>query len=148
MFKTILAATDLGPAAARAMEMAAALAVENGAALVLVHVFEVPTYLFPGAALSPVDCLTPLQDQAQRHFGEQLAAVRRRCPGARGVFLVGDPAGGIVDASVEEKADLVIVGTHGRRGVAHMVLGSVAAKVVRSSAVPVLVVPQAREPTP
>lgn len=148
MFKTILAATDLGPAGARAVEMAAVLAAENEAELVIVHVFEIPTYVFPGAEFTPVDLLGPVQEQAQQHFDEQVTAIRRRHARTRGAFLVGDPWREIVTATTAAKADLVIVGTHGRHGVAHAVLGSVAEKVVRSSPVPVLVVPQPQDQPP
>lgn len=148
MFKTILAATDLGPAGARAVETAEVLAAENEAELVIVHVFEIPTYVFPGAEFTPVDLLGPVEEQARRHFDEQVAALRQRHARTRGVFLVGDPRREIVDATVAARADLVVVGTHGRHGVAHAVLGSVAEKVVRSSPVPVLVVPQPHEQPP
>ncbi|WP_313691135.1 universal stress protein [Halorarum halobium] len=56
------------------------------------------------------------------------------------VTEVGGPAGAIVDYAEEADVDVVVVGSHGRRGISRMVLGSVAEQVVRTSPVPVLVV--------
>jgi len=58
-----------------------------------------------------------------------------------GHLLTGDPASALLHELKREKRDMVVVGTHGRTGLAHVLLGSVAEKLVRLSAVPVLTVP-------
>ena len=54
--------------------------------------------------------------------------------------LTGSPARTIVDAARQHQCDLIVMGTHGRHGMAHLLLGSVAERVVRTAACPVLVV--------
>jgi nucleotide-binding universal stress UspA family protein len=73
-----------------------------------------------------------------------MAELSRRAPGARGIFKVGNPWEQFLATIRAERPDLVVVGTHGRRWLAHAVLGSVAEKVVRLSPVPVLTVRGAR----
>ena len=63
-----------------------------------------------------------------------------RCPSARGVLRQGVAWEQILENAKEAGADLLVIGTHGRRGVAHAFLGSVAVKVVRASPIPVLTV--------
>jgi nucleotide-binding universal stress UspA family protein len=145
-FKHVLAATDLGPDSERAVELAIALAGSSGARLSLLHVFEVPAYLYTGTVFTPVDCLGPLQEEAQQRFDELAQRVRARCPRLEAVFKVGSPWEQILASVAELGPDLVVLGTHGRRGVAHAVLGSVAEKVVRLSWVPVLTVRQRSGP--
>jgi nucleotide-binding universal stress UspA family protein len=65
-----------------------------------------------------------------------------------GVFKVGSPFEQILAVAAQEGCDLVVLGTHGRRGIAHAALGSVAEKVVRLCPVPVLTVHAAPEPGP
>ena len=55
--------------------------------------------------------------------------------------LTGPPARTIVEGATEEHCDLIVMGTHGRHGMAHLLMGSVAERVVRTAACPVLVVP-------
>jgi universal stress protein A len=62
-------------------------------------------------------------------------------PGARATVALGRPADAIVAAAGRGRANLIVVGTHGRSGLAHLVMGSVAERVVRHAACPVLVVP-------
>jgi nucleotide-binding universal stress UspA family protein len=75
---------------------------------------------------------------AARSSLEKLAAEQG---GLRSELRCGDPAAEILRAIDELKPELVVMGTHGRRGLARLLLGSVAEKVVRSSPVPVLTVP-------
>ena len=55
-------------------------------------------------------------------------------------MIAGEPARTIIETSRDEHADLLVLGTHGRRGLSHVVMGSVAERVVRQSEVPVLTV--------
>jgi nucleotide-binding universal stress UspA family protein len=139
-FQHVLTATDLGPDAERAVDLSIALVASSGGRLSLLHVFEVPTYMYAGAVYSPLEHLGTLQAEARRRFDELAATVRARCPRLEAVFKVGSPWEQILASGTELQADLVVVGTRGRRGIARAVLGSVAEKVVRLSPVPVLTV--------
>jgi nucleotide-binding universal stress UspA family protein len=136
-FKHVLVATDLSDASTPAIDLAVSIARQGGAALTLVHACELP--VFP-EGLPPVDYVTPLTTAAGRRLDELLAGLRDRCPDAKRVLKVGAPWEEILAAAAEVGADLVVVGTHGRRGLVHAMLGSVAERVVRLSPIPVLTV--------
>ena len=137
VFKHVLVATDLTEASAPAVELAISIARHLGAALTVVHACEVP--LLP-EGLPPVDYVTPLTTAAGARLDALLDGLRPRCPDVRRALRIGPPWEEILAAAVEAGADLVVVGTHGRRGLAHAMLGSVAERVVRLSPVPVLTV--------
>jgi len=141
VFKHVLVATDFSEASAAAVALAISVAREHGAALTLVNVCELP--VIP-EALPPMDLITPLSHAAAARLATQLAEVRRQLPAAVSLLKLGSPWEEIVAAVPEAGADLVVIGTHGRRGFAHAMLGSVAERVVRLSPVPVLTV---RSPT-
>jgi len=141
LFKKVLVATDFSDASGGALALARSVARTEGAALTVVHVMELPA-LPEGLQ---VDLVTPLTDAAKARFVTLMAAVRAEVPGATQRLELGAPWERILEVSLEIGADLVVVGTHGRRGVVHALLGSVAERVVRLSPVPVLTV---RTPEP
>jgi nucleotide-binding universal stress UspA family protein len=142
-FDRILAATDFSDASGPALAIARGLARDTGARLTIVHVCEVPgAFKSPGAL--PYDLVSPLVEAAQASLDAVLARARAECPDANGLVKVGAAWEEIVAAAAEVRADLVVLGTHGRRGVAHALLGSVAERVVRVSPVPVLTVRSAQ----
>jgi nucleotide-binding universal stress UspA family protein len=100
----------------------------------------VPLYAYGGIEFSALDLLTPIRETAQNCLDETLTDVRKTVPEARAILRRGAPWREILSAIEEGKPDLVVMGTHGRRGVERMVLGSVAEKIVRTSPVPVLTV--------
>lgn len=137
VFKHVLVATDFSEASSFALELATSMARQSGAALTVVHACEVPIY---PEAIPPADLLTPITAAAGRRLDGVVDGLRDRVPGAVPLLRVGAPWEEILAAAAEVGADLVVVGTHGRRGIAHAVLGSVAERVVRLSPVPVLTV--------
>jgi nucleotide-binding universal stress UspA family protein len=139
-FRHILVATDFSEASGPALRLAVELAREGGSDLVVQHTCEVPFYAYSELAMSPVDLLEPVVEVARQKLADVVAGLHDRCPGARGVLKVGVPWEQILAAAAETGADLLVVGTHGRHGVTHALLGSVAEKVVRLSPVPVLTV--------
>lgn len=141
IFRHVLVATDLSDASQAAIGLAIDLSRTLGARLTVVHACEIPVYAYtPEMALAPVDLLTPVVDAARGKLAELMKQVATSCPGATSLLEVGVPAERILAAAAAAGADLVVLGTHGRRGVAHALLGSVAEKVVRRSPVPVLTV--------
>lgn len=145
-FTHLLVPTDFEEASTQALELAIGIAQNSGASLTLVHFWELPAYPYLGAIYSSYDYVTPIGEAADARIAKLLAVVQRRLPGAKAICRMGVPWEGILSAVTELHADLIVMGTHGRRGIVHALLGSVAEKVVRLSAVPVLTVPASRAP--
>ena len=139
-FTSILVPTDFSSAAEPALELGIRLARENRATLTLLHTWEVPMYAYSTVPFTPVDLLAPIEDAAKKQLDDKLAEVRKQIPDAKAILMRGFPPEQILAAAAEVKADLVVMGTHGRRGISHALLGSVAERVVRTSTVPVLTV--------
>lgn len=140
--KRILVATDFSKHSQVALQYAAAFSKAFNAEVVLCHALEKPDFL---SQLPPVaegyfpPNISELQEKHARVQCEQVLASVGLSQ-ARVLLVHGNPAGEIVKAAGEEGADLVIVGTHGRGALAHILLGSVAEKIVRSAPCPVLTV--------
>lgn len=133
-FRTILAPTDFGPASERALETAAALATCFGARLVVLHVVE------ENARAYPFPMPREVLDAAKAHLTDTVASLHRRMLDASSVLRDGVAWEEICAYAAETPADLVVLGSQGRRGLPRMVLGSVAERVVRMATVPVLTV--------
>ena len=146
--KRILVATDFTPPSERAVQLATELATTFNASLTLVHVFEYPPALYTDAPLSSADLVEPALEEVKFKLSETLGSICRQIPEASAKIRQGIPHEEISAAARESAADLIVIGTHGRTGLARGVLGSVAETVVRLSPVPVLTVrqPEARTP--
>lgn len=144
MFKNIVLATDGSSASAHAAAIAVNMARLHGAKLTAVYVMEPYPYLSIGEA-------NPYGYQAYAAAAQKLAvdahmAVEKLCTegGApvtlevRAIENVSS-ATGIVQTAKDEGADLIVMGSHGRSGIARLMLGSVANKVVAESPIPVLI---------
>lgn len=139
-FKHILVPTDFSPSSAEAIELAIEMATRFNAELTLLHVWELPVYPYMELIINPAELTSSIEKAAADSLATKLKEVQARLPRARSKLAMGIPWRQIVDAINESKADLLVVGTHGRRGVEHALLGSVAEKLVRLSPVPVLTV--------
>lgn len=133
----ILVPTDFSPPAEAALEWGRRMATAFCAKLVLLHVIDI----FRSAQLGPpvitVDPLLPmLREEAKRHIEEW----QTRVQGAETAILEGSPRPVIVDSAIDLQCQMIVMGTHGRSGLAHLLLGSVAEYVVRHSKVPVLTI--------
>lgn len=143
--KRIVVGTDFSEGSDAAMEHAFSLAVALHAIVDIVHVVE------PGILVAPASLgAMPLAD-GPALFEEIDRALTARAEQGRAAGLAcqtnslqGFPPGEIARHAKQVGADLIVVGTHGRTGIAHAVLGSVAERVVQRAACPVLVVPFAR----
>ena len=138
-FKHILVPTDFEKASAHALEVATSLALSCGAKLTLLHVWELPVYPYMDFILNS-EIITRVEDAAVKHLADALEKLRQVMPDAESKLKTGQPGPSILEAVLDLKADLVVMGTHGRRGVGRAMLGSVAEKLVRLSTVPVLTV--------
>lgn len=138
-FERILVPTDFSDTAAKALDVAVDLAKKYGATITLLHVYEVPVYPYLGSMVD-FDFVTPIRDAAQKELASAFDTLKLRGVEARSELLFGVPWSVILETADHRKADLIVMGTHGRKGVMHALLGSVAEKVVRLSPIPVLTV--------
>jgi len=132
----ILVATDFSSQASNALEWARGLAGALKANLVVLHVIDIFSWERIGCVTGGTDPFPLLREQAQKCMGELKTLV----PDARTVIREGSPRPMIVDAALELDCQMIVMGTHGRSGLAHLLLGSVAEYVVRNGNVPVLTV--------
>lgn len=142
MFKKILVPTDGSELAASAATMAAQLAQSQGAEVVGVYVIDPFPYIGIGDA-SAVG-LQAYLSEAKLAASEALDAISKACAAA-GVRFSGDTIErnvvfeGILDTAKAEGCDLIVMASHGRKGVTALILGSVAQKVLTHSPIPVLI---------
>jgi nucleotide-binding universal stress UspA family protein len=147
MFKNILLATDGSPASEQAAHLAVSLARDSGGRLTALYVIDPYPYLGVGEA-SAVG-FQAYMGNAYEHAAQAHARIAAMCADeGRNVDLQlrrgedASAAESIVRTAVEEESDLIVVGSHGRTGISRLMLGSVAAKVVAQSPLPVLVARQ------
>lgn len=138
-FKHIVVPTDFGELAEHAIDVAVELASKYGATLTLVHVYSIPTPAYAEAFSWPME---ELEKAAREALDRELARTKARHADTDAALEVGVAYDRIVEVVKGRGADLVVMGTHGRRGLPRFVLGSVAEKVVRLCPVPVLTVPE------
>lgn len=140
--KRILVPTDYGPSSDEALAYALDLAKALGADVFVMHAYELPIVGFPdGALVASADLAARLLEGAQLGMKKTLENAQGSAQGSgvsvQGMVKQGEPWRTILDTVTEVGAGLIVMGTHGRRGLPRALLGSVAEKVVRSSVVPV-----------
>jgi nucleotide-binding universal stress UspA family protein len=139
-FKHLLVPIDFGAASDQALHVALDLARRFDARLTLVHVYEIPAYVYGGTTFATTDLLGPIEEAAREQLATTLRQVQKDRPGASALLRRGNPAFEVLAVVDDLHPDLVVMGTHGRKGLSHALLGSVAEKVVRLSRAPVLTV--------
>ena len=141
--KSILVPTDFSDCSDAALKYGREFARTFGATLHLLHVVHDP-YSQPWAAEAFPTPLGDLLEQWQEQARARIAALvpEEERVQVRLAVLVGSPFFEIVRYAQEQKIDLVVIGTHGRGPIGHMLLGSVAERVVRKAPCPVLTVRQ------
>jgi len=145
--RRIMVPIDYSDNSKAALAYGAELALGFGASLDVVHVWDRPTYLTdavmvqrPGEAHKPIGEL--IRENADRDMTEFLSEVSLPTTLSVSRRLVsGEPASALLAELKKGEHDLVVLSTHGRTGLAHLLLGSIAEKLVRLSPVPVLTVP-------
>jgi nucleotide-binding universal stress UspA family protein len=143
--RKIVVAMDFSPPAHRALELAQLLAKSAGPAhVILVHAYYIPVeleqYLIQRGKAIP-DVLSPEATKDLEAILTQLQGAGFSC---EYVAATGAPETVIVDVAKDKKADLIVLGTHGRRGLSHLFMGSVAESVVRHTDLPVVTVRAAK----
>jgi len=145
MFNRILVPTDFSPPSDAALEYARAVATRFGASLHLLNVVDDP-YRAALASEVYVPEVEGLRDEVLSNgvarLEDRLQSSDLRELGATTVAVIGTPASSIVEYAGGQDIDLIIMGTHGRGGMSHLLMGSVAEQVVRTAPCPVLTVRQ------
>lgn len=143
--KHILVAHDFSQAAQMALDYALDLAATLKAKVTVVHAYELPVYGFPEGLTLAAEMPGHIQQMASKALEGIVAHATHPGVTIEGMVREGAAWSEICAAATEAKVDLIVIGTHGRRGLAHALLGSVAEKVVRSAPCPVLTI---RGPNP
>ena len=133
---TVLFATDFSEWSRLALQYAASQARASGDRLLIVHVDEVSTATGEGMLYAGI----PREDPQELERRLRAVVPDNFDGPCEHLLLEGDPAREIVRAAEEENAELIVVGTHGRTGLARLLMGSVAEQVVRHAPCPVLIV--------
>jgi nucleotide-binding universal stress UspA family protein len=143
--RKILVPVDFSLGSVQVVEHALQLAQAFGAGLELLHVWEIPGYVRPDLTVWVGDVSGSFAEHARRDATERMAELLD----AHGLtdrddvvtrLVCGTPYASILGALETEEFDLVVMGTHGRGGLSHALLGSVAERVVRHAPCPVLTV--------
>ena len=139
---TIVVPIDFSPSAEEAMSWAIDLARRYGASLIVTHVLQPVAWPASpdGLMLTPTDLLATTRRELDASLERTRASIEAAGIGAKAELLDGTPAAEIAALARRAAADLVVMGTHGRTGLKHALLGSVAEKVVRTAPCPVLTV--------
>jgi nucleotide-binding universal stress UspA family protein len=139
--QNILVATDFSKSAELALDAAALLARQNDAKVTLVHVFEATP--FAPLVTDPETGHTVIEEETREELHAKLREIASTHLGdiddVKSALVVSkNAADGICHYAEREGVDLIVLSTHGRSGLAHLLIGSVAEKVVRHASCPVL----------
>jgi universal stress protein A len=137
----ILAPTDFSDYSKKALSDALELARTFGAKLTLLHVVEPSPYL--GEFTLPTagaDLVSNLERQASAALARMLPEAQRAQIEVIRSVVIGSPLRKIVEAAEAKHVDLIVMATHGRTGLSHLLIGSVAERVVRTAPCPVLTI--------
>lgn len=138
----ILVPTDFSESADQALTYAVNLGAQVGATVHLIHVFDDPDTVGLYSEVyvpMPPEMRAALLTDIRRQLATRTTAAGHEKVTTE-VLSGAPPAQAIVEAARQHRCDLIVMGTHGRHGMAHLLLGSVAERVVRTAECPVLVV--------
>ncbi len=145
-FKNILVPVDFTETSTKALDYAMELAKRFESKVTILHAYEVPVFGFPdGALIATADITGRISNAAQQSLAALVDARKSAGLTVEGVLRNGVTYDEINALADEISADLIVIGTHGRRGLARALLGSVAENVIRTAKVPVLTIHGPRE---
>ena len=145
-YRKILVPTDFSTPADEALERAGQLARLTGAELHLLHAYELPTTTLGVVDVPlalPQEFFDRIREAAQSQLEERAKKLTAGGAEVRAHLTLDTPSRAILDAAEKLGADLIVMGTHGRTGMKHVLLGSVAERTVRLANCPVLTVKSA-----
>ena len=140
-YRRLLCPVDFSDVSKNAFQIAIDLAVLFKADLHVMHVFQMPASTIPEGIYDIPD---DMEDKVKSHFSKKLDEFIKNHSTPEINITTGSYAGfphvEIINSAKEAKADMIVMGTHGRTGLSHVLLGSVAERVIRTSDIPVLTV--------
>jgi nucleotide-binding universal stress UspA family protein len=145
-WRTLLVPHDYSPCADRALRLAAELARHHGARIILAHVTQLAPGITADALIADKETGEMIRvDQyasksAVRELDQRAGSLRQDGVVVEVVTATGDVHERILELAADEKADMIVMGTNGRTGLAQLFIGSIAEKVLRHSPIPVLTV--------
>jgi nucleotide-binding universal stress UspA family protein len=148
MFKRILVPIDFSPPSDAALEYARTIASRFGASLHVLHVAQDPYQAFYSTEVFVPDIeglREEIAAESLKRLKERLRPSDATDLHATADVVIGTPAWSIVEYASGHEIDLIVMGTHGRGGMSHLLMGSVAERVVRTAACPVLTVRQTQQ---
>jgi nucleotide-binding universal stress UspA family protein len=139
-FQHVLVPVDFSPCSDKALELALDIARTTDAKLTLLHVVYVPPAVYAAYQEAAYWPAFDIERDERKAFEALLEKTRQVSPDVKvdGVVATGKPWRKILEMGLKLDADLIVMGTTGRTGLAHALLGSVAEKIVRLSPIPVL----------
>jgi universal stress protein A len=141
MFRKILCPVDFSEFTDEILSYASDIATKYGAELHLLHVIPNLNYFTPYESFLTPENLASIEQNIEKEVGKDFDSVMSKINlPARKVVKTGVTFVEIIDYIKEQDMDLVVMGTHGRSGIEHILIGSVAEKVVRKSPCPVLTI--------
>ena len=144
----LLVPVDFTETSERALEYAVEMARKFESSITVMHAYQIPVYGFPdGAYITGADLASQLSNVAQQRLDGVVSSLKASGVPMSSVLRDGVPWEEINAVATETHADLIIIGTHGRRGLARALLGSVAENVIRTSTLPVMVIHGPRDAT-
>ena len=145
--RRILVPIDFSRHADAVVEWAAHLAEEHSSAIVLLHVYHLPVeFQQMESAYLPADFWASVKEEAKRQLAKYGERLRARGLAVSEVAREGYPATVIEEEVARQDADMIVIGSHGRTGLKHLLLGSIAERVVQKATCPVLTVKTPAEP--
>jgi len=143
-FGRILYATDYSKASARALDEAVALAKQNGAELLVLHVIDPVSAYVTGEDIGGAELYMKLEEttkqEAESSMKKLMDKLSKLKLNAKSLLLRGTAHDQIVRAAKSRRANLIVIGTHGRTGLSKLLMGSVANQIVSRAHCPVLTV--------
>jgi nucleotide-binding universal stress UspA family protein len=146
IWKTLLVPHDFSSSANHAAAIARDEAKLHGARLLLLHVIDLPVALTPETVIVPAATGAPINvkdyavSSAEAHLQDIVARLGKDGVTATSTIRIGNPVDEINRFVTEENVSLIVMGTHGRTGLQHLLVGSVAERIVRTATCPVLTV--------
>jgi universal stress protein A len=142
--RRILYATDYSKASERALQAAVDLARQNKSELWVVHVIEPVTPYVSGEDFTGAELYLKLEETTRQEAQSSMTKLMQRLGKLRvktkSLLLKGSPSDQIIRAAKSRKADMIVIGTHGRTGLSKLFMGSVAGRVVSTAPCPVMTV--------
>jgi universal stress protein A len=136
--KKLIAPTDLSRLSRAGVRYAVEMGREQGCEVIVYHIISAAEDWFADDKLNPTSALVPQQKQRLSEFVKETCADLLGKVEVRQIVELGVPYKKIVEKAKEEAADLIVISTHGRTGIDHMLVGSVTEKVVARASCPVL----------